>query len=101
MPSEPSIASDIASVLASEPIALFCSKASDIRSHSSARARKKKRKSRTAYLEHDQLVTGHYKSCENDLSIYRERTKTVDIPETEYGFVKPRRLSNIPAIQAG
>lgn len=49
-----------------------------------------KRKSTTADLEHDELITGHYKFGANELSIYRALMKIVDMLETEYDFVKPK-----------
>lgn len=49
-----------------------------------------KRRARTADLEHEELVTGHYKFGANELSIYRALLKVVDMLEAEYGFQRPK-----------
>jgi hypothetical protein len=56
------------------------------------RGEEEKRKSKTADLEHDELVTGHYKFGANELSIYRALMKIVNMLETEYDFVKPKAV---------
>lgn len=49
-----------------------------------------KRRSRTADLAHEELVTGYYKFGANELSVYRALVRIIDMLEAEYGFERPK-----------
>lgn len=49
-----------------------------------------KRRSRTIDLQHEELVTGHYKFGANELSIYRALIRVIDMLEVDYGFQRPK-----------
>jgi hypothetical protein len=48
-----------------------------------------KRRSNTADLAHEELVTGYYKFGANELNIYRALVRIIDMLEAEYEFQKP------------
>jgi hypothetical protein len=49
-----------------------------------------KRRSQTIDLQHEELVTGHYKFGANELSIYRALIRVIDMLEADYGFQRPK-----------